>query len=72
MRITSERGFFQLSIPDPCHLEKTKDWGYPDEKKHAHYRVYGIDIEKKFKQAFLENSDVIMVKVISEDPLTEL
>lgn len=72
MRITSDRGFFQLSTPDPCRLQKTKDWGYPDDNKHGHYRVYGIDIEEKFKKAFLSDGNIITIKIFMTDPVTEL
>ena len=39
MRVTSNNGFFQLAVPDPYRLKKTKEWGYPDKKKHGHYRI---------------------------------
>jgi hypothetical protein len=70
MRVTSDSGFFQLAVPDPCRLKKTKDWGYPNEKKHGHYRMYGIDIEEKFAKVF--NSEIQKIQVLIVDPVTQL
>jgi SAM-dependent methyltransferase len=49
IRIVSNSGFVFLSFPDPLGLTKTRDWGYPDEKKHGHYRIYGADAVEKFR-----------------------
>jgi SAM-dependent methyltransferase len=70
MRITSDRGFLQLGVPDPCRLQKTKDWGYPDEKQHGHFRLYGSDIQAKFQQVF--PPDVHQLKVLIDDPVTAM
>lgn len=68
MRITSERGFLQLSVPDPCRRKTTTDWGYPDEKQHGHYRVYGMDIENMFSQVL--SPEIYYQKVYVADPVT--
>ncbi|NJK54478.1 MAG: class I SAM-dependent methyltransferase [Pleurocapsa sp. SU_5_0] len=70
MRVSSDSGFFQLAVPDPCYLKKTQDWGYPDENKHGHYRMYGIDIEERFEKVF--SSEVEKIKVFVVDPVTGL
>jgi predicted SAM-dependent methyltransferase len=70
MRITSERGFLQLSVPDPFRRQTTVDWGYPDEKQHGHYRVYGMDIENMFYQICPQN--VYYQKLYIADPVTEM
>ncbi len=68
IRIVSLSGFLQLSMPDPCRLKVTKDWGYPDQKKHGHYRVYGIDIRNKFKEVL--PADMKLIEVVVADPVT--
>lgn len=69
MRVTSDTGFFQLAVPDPYRLKKTKDWGYPDKNKHGHYRMYGIDIDERFAKVF--NSEVYKIKVLIKDSATD-
>lgn len=44
-RVLNGRGFLLLSFPDPEHLEKTIDWGYPKPEEFGHYRRFGRDIE---------------------------
>ncbi|MBC8304828.1 MAG: class I SAM-dependent methyltransferase [Pelagibacterales bacterium] len=44
MRVTKKNGFVQLGVPYPMEIEKTIDWGYPNELDHGHYRNYGRDI----------------------------
>lgn len=68
MRIVSDRGFLQLSTPDPFRRAKTTDWGYPDWKQHGHYRLYGKDIENKFQEAF--SPEIHQIKVFGADPVT--
>jgi Methyltransferase domain len=68
MRIASQHGFLQLSVPDPVRRSQTADWGYPNWTQHGHYRLYGKDIEEKFKQAF--SQDIHQVQVFSADPVT--
>ena len=68
MRIVSDRGFLQLSVPDPFRRSLTTDWGYPDWTQHGHYRLYGKDIEEKFQQAF--SPEIDKLKVFSVDPVT--
>jgi hypothetical protein len=68
MRIVSDKGFLQLSVPDPFRRSLTTDWGYPDWGQHGHYRLYGKDMEEKFQQAF--SSEIEKLKVFSVDPVT--
>jgi SAM-dependent methyltransferase len=44
-RVLNATGFLLLSFPDPYHLEKTFDWGYPKPEEFQHYRNCGRDIE---------------------------
>lgn len=44
-RVLNARGFLLLSFPDPYHLEKTVDWGFPNPDEFHHYRNFGRDIE---------------------------
>jgi SAM-dependent methyltransferase len=66
-RILSARGFLFLSFPDPCHVERTIDWGYPDPNLHDHYRHFGRDVEDVFRQ---ELPDCHVVAVTTTDPVT--
>lgn len=66
-RILSARGFLFLSFPDPCHVERTTDWGYPDASRHDHYRQFGRDVEEVFRQ---ELPDCHVVAVTASDPAT--
>jgi len=68
MRIVSDRGFLQLSVPDPFRRTLTTDWGYPDWTQHGHYRLYGKDIEEKLQRAF--SPEIHKLEVFSVDPVT--
>lgn len=68
-RIFDKDGFFQLSVPEPIRARETVDWGYADKSQFGHYRIYGIDIEDKFKQAMTE--DICYLKVYASDPVTK-
>lgn len=67
VRITSERGFVFLTIPAPHRLTTTIEWGYPDEKQHGHYRIYGKDIVKRFERFIPE---IILIEIPMRDPVT--
>ncbi len=54
LRIVTSSGIIFLSFPDPLGRAKTQDWGFPDENKHGHYRVYGADAVDKFKDILSE------------------
>ena len=49
LRVVRPEGFIFLSVPDPVNLAETRDWGYPDEAKHGHYRLYGRDLITRLK-----------------------
>lgn len=68
-RVFNQDGFFQLSVPQPITVKETVDWGYADKAQFGHYRIYGIDIEEKFKQSM--SPDMCYLKVIAFDPVTE-
>ena len=67
VRITSEQGFVFLTVPTPHRLTTTKEWGYPDEKQHGHYRIYGKDVVKRFER-FIPG--IIAVEIPMHDPVT--
>lgn len=48
-RITSDDGFVFLTFPNPIYRAQTRDWGYPDENLHGHYRHYGADVVQMFR-----------------------
>ncbi len=50
MRITSRRGFIQITVPTPYTRAVTVDWGYPKKESHGHYRGYGKDFLQLFRQ----------------------
>jgi len=67
VRITSEWGLVFLMVPAPHRLTTTTEWGYPDEKQHGHYRIYGKDIVKRFERFIPE---IIPIEVPMRDPVT--
>ena len=66
-RILSARGFLFLSFPDPYHVDRTTDWGFPDPNLHGHYRHFGRDVEDVFRQ---EMPDCHVVAVTATDKVT--
>ena len=66
-RVLSARGFLFLSFPDPYHVERTTDWGYPDPNVHEHYRHFGRDVEDVFRE---ELPGCHVVAVTATDPAT--
>lgn len=66
-RILSARGFLFLSFPDPYRVDRTTDWGYPDSKRHEHYRHFGRDVEDVFRQ---EMPGCHVVAVTATDAVT--
>lgn len=68
MRITSDRGFLQISVPGSCRLEKTRDWGFPDPSKHGHYRQYGMDFNEKYQKVL--GNDIYKIASAAADPVT--
>lgn len=67
-RILSARGFLFLSFPDPYNFDSTTDWGYPDLKRHEHYRQFGRDVEDVFRE---EMPDCHVVAVTATDRVTD-
>lgn len=66
-RVLTPQGFLFLSFPDPYHVERTTDWGYPDPARHAHYRHFGRDVEDVFRQ---EMPGCHVVAVMTQDNIT--
>lgn len=48
-RITKKDGFVFLSFPDPARKLKTDEWATPRTDQHYHWRVYGRDVEDRFR-----------------------
>ncbi|MBL4591454.1 MAG: class I SAM-dependent methyltransferase [Phycisphaerales bacterium] len=67
VRTAKDSGFVFLSFPDPLRLDKTNEWGYPDDTQHGHYRLYGKDVRQKFKE---ELPGVHVFAVTGTDPCT--
>ena len=42
--------YIGTTVPAPHRLTTTTEWGYPDEKQHGHYRIYGKDIVSLFER----------------------
>ncbi|GAA0423749.1 hypothetical protein GCM10009133_35380 [Cocleimonas flava] len=51
LRVLTDDGFLQMTVPLPIRKKITEDWGYPKEDFHGHYRHYGIDLIEHFSQA---------------------
>jgi len=67
IRILSQDGFMEVTVPNPFEYERTNDWGYPREDLNEHYRTYGKDIRERFESAVPLVSTLI-VKI--QDPST--
>ncbi|MFQ5971743.1 MAG: hypothetical protein ACE5Q3_05375, partial [Alphaproteobacteria bacterium] len=46
-----------------------EDWGYPDELKHGHRRIYGRDVVQMMKQILPK---IIILQTEDEDPVTKV
>lgn len=68
-RIVSDRGFLQIGVPDPHRRPLTVDWGYPRPEDHEHFRVYGQDIIKKFRDLIQK---AYVISLVENDPVTEM
>lgn len=66
-RITKSDGIVFLTIPDPARRTRTVDWGFPDMKRHGHFREYGSDIVMRFDRYI---PSVFILKVNLEDAVT--
>jgi SAM-dependent methyltransferase len=69
VRITSKHGFVFLAVPDPINRLATADWGFPDERQHGHYRLYGRDIQERFRNAIPECP---VIPHRTRDPVTKI
>jgi hypothetical protein len=69
IRITSKHGFVFMAVPDPINRAVTADWGYPEERQHGHYRLYGRDIQERFRKA-IPACPVISHRTL--DPVTKV
>lgn len=51
MRIVRPQGLLQITVPTPYTRAITVDWGYPKRDGHGHYRGYGKDFIRRFREA---------------------
>jgi SAM-dependent methyltransferase len=56
-----------LSVPDLLRVERTVEYGRPRADKHGHYRLYGPDIEARWREAV---PDWAGIGVVAADPVT--
>jgi SAM-dependent methyltransferase len=50
LRVAGASGVVHVCVPSPMRQWATQDWGYPDPRIHAHYRVYGADFPLRMCQ----------------------
>ncbi len=50
VRVIEPDGTLFLSVPAPLQYKTTREWGFPDPKRHGHYREYGQNISERFGQ----------------------
>jgi len=67
LRVVKPDGFIVLAVPSPLQLERTNDWGYPDEKQHGHFRIYGQDITNMLDDVVGKEN---YVQIMLKDPVT--
>lgn len=67
-RILSDRGFLQVSFPEPLIRLHTDDWGYPKADEHDHFRRFGADAPARLRQ----HADIPGLSVLTKDPVTGL
>jgi len=61
MRVLTDDGFLQLTVPSPISRSETEEWGYAREDFHGHYRHYGLDLIDRF-QACVEDARMLYVR----------
>ncbi len=66
-RVTKMSGVIQLTIPNPARMLKTEDWGYADQEKNEHFRVYGSDFPDRIRQSSFDGK---AIQAIALDPVT--
>lgn len=55
VRIVKPGGIVFLMVPAPTQLKQTMDWGYPDENRHGHYRIYGRNFIDKLNEVIVNS-----------------
>ena len=69
LRVTTDRGFLQVAFPDPARNATTRDWGYPNWDDHGHYRIYGMDVCEKLREAA---DGTYFIQFPTKDPSTNM
>jgi SAM-dependent methyltransferase len=67
VRVLTRNGFLLLVYPNPVKVAKTRDWGFPDETQHGHYRVFGRDFESEYRSII---PGVTVIAATGKDPVT--
>ena len=68
-RVTSDRGLLQVAFPDPARNATTRDWGYPNWDDHGHFRIYGMDVCEKLREAA---GGAYFIQFPTADPTTNM
>ncbi len=66
-RISKLSGVVQINVPSPAYRLQTEDWGYPDPKRHEHYRIYGSDFPDRVRRSTFRCA---AIQTIASDPMT--
>ncbi len=69
MRILNKDGLLFFAVPAPVQNKVTRDWGFPKEEDHGHYRIYGDDF-RHILQKYLEPYHISSVD--KPNPVTEM
>lgn len=69
LRVTTDRGFLQVAFPDPARNAATRDWGYPNWDDHGHFRIYGMDVCDKLREAA---DGAYFIQFPTKDPSTNM
>ena len=64
IRMLKSNGQVYIMVPQPVLNTITRDWGYPDENDHGHYRMYGRDFKDKLKSIVQESASLTVFEKI--------
>lgn len=67
LRILSDDGILQMTIPTPSRVFRTNDWGFADDTKMGHFRNYGAEVVRTIYESL---PDAYILNVFIEDTLS--
>ena len=67
LRIVRRDGLVQITVPSPYTQATTRDWGYPRDDAHGHYRGYGRDIVPRLQD---HSPQAGILEIETFDPVT--